>query len=377
MRTIRLITALAGFISLVGLGLPVTPLLAQSGAVALDLELAPATEVGSSALDFSVHGTEAATGAPLVGETVAIGSSDPAVDAPDQVVLSIDGQAGFTLTAGEIDDCRTIEVKAVLRAVDDAVTTEICPETLPLSSSDPEEGYVVSDEGPEFGTVQDPDEEEPGWSDGGGDMASTDVDPSSRGNVLSLTVDPTTVVSGEPAKGRVELDAMEITAADATPVSVSIESGDPAVVKVPAEITTNESNTTFPVETGDVPAERSVTITARSNGTSASASLVVRPLAIEGVSMDPSQLRPRQRGVLTVRLNAPVSLATIVDLSTNQPGLLSLPSEVEIAEGDREARVRLTATAQRLPRPVRAVVTATMGAGKAASAATAVVVVSP
>ncbi len=107
--------------------------------------------------------------------------------------------------------------------------------------------------------------------------------------VASLAFNPSTVVGGNPSTGTVTLSR----AADASGALVTLSSGNPAVVSVPAGVTVAAGATSanFTATTASVAATTSVTVTAALNGQAVGAALTVTP-ASSGPLPAPTLLSP-------------------------------------------------------------------------------------
>ena len=94
--------------------------------------------------------------------------------------------------------------------------------------------------------------------------------------VAQVTVSPTATVGGTPVQGVITLNIP----AQSSPATVTLASGNPAVLSVPAsvDVPVGASTVSFQAATLPVNAATSVPVTASLNGTSVSASVTVNPV---------------------------------------------------------------------------------------------------
>ena len=161
----------------------------------------------------------------------------------------------------------------------------------------------------------------------------------------SLTLDPNTVVGGNPSTGRVALNAP----APAGGLQVQLSSNNPNVSSVPASVTVpaGQRSATFTVNTQAVASQTQVTITATLNGRSRSATLTVnpRPVVIERVEVfapnpviddDRQQFPVAGRRVnVRITLREPAPYRAEVRLRSSHPSVLPTPDRVYFEVGQR------------------------------------------
>jgi hypothetical protein len=161
----------------------------------------------------------------------------------------------------------------------------------------------------------------------------------------SLTLDPNTVVGGNPSTGTVALNAP----APAGGLQVQLSSSHPNVASVPPSVTipAGQRSATFTVNTQAVASQTQVTITATLNGRSRSATLTVnpRPVVIERVEVfapnpvidDDGQQFPvaGRRVNVRITLREPAPYRAEVRLRSSHPSVLPTPDRVYFEVGQR------------------------------------------
>lgn len=181
-----------------------------------------------------------------------------------------------------------------------------------------------------------------GWLGNSSRQATLTVNPPA---LESLTLDPNTVVGGNPSTGRVALNAP----APAGGLQVQLSSNNPNVASVPASVTVpaGQRSATFTVNTQAVASQTQVTITATLNGRSRSATLTVnpRPVIIERVEVyapnpvvdDRGERFPvaGRRVNIRITLREPAPYRAEVRLRCSHPSVLPTPDRVYFEVGQQ------------------------------------------
>jgi hypothetical protein len=156
----------------------------------------------------------------------------------------------------------------------------------------------------------------------------------------SLTLDPNTVVGGNPSTGTVALNAP----APAGGLQVQLSSNNPNVASVPASVTVpaGQRTASFRVDTRVVASQTQAMITARLGNSSRQATLTVNPPALESLTLDPNTVVGGNPSTGTVALNGPAPAGGLqVQLSSNNPNVASVPASVTVPAGQRTASFRV------------------------------------
>ena len=166
------------------------------------------------------------------------------------------------------------------------------------------------------------------------------VNPSGAA-LSSLSVSPSTIVSGQSGTGTVTLTA----AAPSGGAVVSLSSPN-AAASVPASVTVPQGATsaTFSVTTGTVNTATSITLTASFNGLSQTTGITVNPVAatLASISVSPSTIVSGQSGTGTVTLTAAApSGGAVVSLSSPNVAV-SVPASVAVPHGATSATFSVT-----------------------------------
>ena len=155
----------------------------------------------------------------------------------------------------------------------------------------------------------------------------------------SLSVSPSSVAGGSSSTGTVTLSS----AAPAGGDIVTLSSNDPSVTVPPfVNVANGQTTATFTATTTSVSSNTTVTLTATSGGTNATTTLVVQapvPLALSGLSISPSTYTggvTTSTGTVTLNQAAPAG-GTVVTLSNQWSGYVSVPATVTVAEGATSA----------------------------------------
>jgi hypothetical protein len=120
----------------------------------------------------------------------------------------------------------------------------------------------------------------------------------------ALTLNPTAVVGGLSLTGTAQMNGSVAASAG---VTVALSSSDPTAATVPTTATVNGNTATFTINTFAVPSARSVTISATAGGLPRSATLMVGPASLAGVSVNPATVVATQTVGGTVTMTGPVS----------------------------------------------------------------------
>jgi hypothetical protein len=159
----------------------------------------------------------------------------------------------------------------------------------------------------------------------------------------SITLGTTNITGGNSDTGRVVLTGPAYHGG----IVVNLSSSNPAVARVPANVTVPEgaSNTTFTVTTSPVSTITHVTLTASSGQSVKTIVLTVNPPAITSLTLSPGMLRGGQNSTGTVTLNgvAPQG-GSSVSLSSSNPAVAQVPSSVTVPAGSNRASFTITTT---------------------------------
>ena len=154
--------------------------------------------------------------------------------------------------------------------------------------------------------------------------------------VAALSLSPTAVTSPATLVGTIALDA----AAAEGGVTVELSSDNPAVLNIPASVTieAGQSTAVFSASAASVSGNVTVSVSAAANGGSATASALIKPPVILGVSVSPSSVVGgivNSTGTVTLTGPAPADGA-LVTLSSNNAAA-SIPASVLVPEGAASA----------------------------------------
>jgi hypothetical protein len=158
-----------------------------------------------------------------------------------------------------------------------------------------------------------------------------------------VELSPIAIEGGFPATGSVSLN-IPASAAGST---VSLSSGNPSFVTVPASLTfpPGVTSMTFGVNTAPVSATTDVPITATFNGTTVSANVTLSPApAIALASLSGADVNGGSPMPVTVTLNnfARAGAGVVVSLTSADPATLQVPATVTIPYGATSATVNAT-----------------------------------
>jgi hypothetical protein len=163
--------------------------------------------------------------------------------------------------------------------------------------------------------------------------------------INSLTLNPTSVVGGNPSQGTVKLSA----AAPSSGVVVTLSSSNTAAATVPASVSiaSGASSATFPITTSSVTTSTSSTISASCSGETDTAVLSVltggSATVLSSLTLSPTSVvggNPSQ-GTVTLSAAAPSS-GVVVTLSSSNTAAATVPASVSIASGASSATFPIT-----------------------------------
>lgn len=188
-------------------------------------------------------------------------------------------------------------------------------------------------------------------------------------SVSAVSVSPTSIVGGGTAQGTVTLPLP----AGAQGAAVQLSSSDPAHAGVPASVTVpaGASSASFSITTVPVATSTPVTVSA-TYGTTASAVLMVGPLAVSALSLNPASVVGGSASTATVALNgaAPAGGA-LVALTSSAPATAAVPASVTVPAGASSVSFAVTTSA------VAASTTVTIAASFGGATASALLTVGP
>ena len=157
----------------------------------------------------------------------------------------------------------------------------------------------------------------------------------------ALSLNPTTVVGGNPSQGTVTLTSV----APAGGTVVSLSSSNTSVATVPASATVPGGATiaTFTVTTNPVTANTTVNISASEGGVTKSVSLAVNPASLTGLRLTPTTVVSGKSSQGTVTLDGPApSGGAVVSLSSSNTSVATVPSSATVPAGATSATFTVT-----------------------------------
>ncbi|MFM7189016.1 MAG: beta strand repeat-containing protein [Armatimonadota bacterium] len=246
--------------------------------------------------------------------------------------LAKDSSGAIGLVFGGSNASETANIFAAGRLTKDPLGNVGTPVNLGVSAG---VGYTGGRWGDYFGTEVDPVDGRTFWAvaetlGSNNDWDTQIVSFSLSPVVATLTVAPTTLVSGLSATGTVTLSGP----APAGGQSVNLSTNNAAIL-VPASIVVPQGLTSasFNIATGYVPADVVVTVTANTSLRSTSATLTVKRTAIDAVNTQKSSVPGGQVVSASVSLTGNAGVGGLkVDLSVNDPAA-SVPASVTVASG--------------------------------------------
>jgi hypothetical protein len=160
--------------------------------------------------------------------------------------------------------------------------------------------------------------------------------------LYSVTLNPTSVVGGDPSTGTVTLTG----AAPTGGISVTLSSSNTSVATVPASVTVLSGSTsaTFTVTSLAVASSTQVTISGVQAGSTLSAALtVLPPPVLTSMRLAPNIVDPTRTATGTVLLSGPARAAGLsVALSSANPALVTVPASVTVPGGASSATFSAT-----------------------------------
>lgn len=157
----------------------------------------------------------------------------------------------------------------------------------------------------------------------------------------SVTLNPASVVGGNSVTGTVNLDGVApaggavVTLSDALPATTT-----PASVTIPAGLKTQN----FTITTAGVTVTQVGSVTASRNGVSKAASLTVRPVGVQSVTVSPNPVIGGNAATGTVVLERAPAANTVVTLSDNLAAT-TIPASVTVTAGTTTKTFPVTTTA--------------------------------
>jgi hypothetical protein len=165
-----------------------------------------------------------------------------------------------------------------------------------------------------------------------------------EGSINFLTVAPSQVNNGASATGTVSL-----AFTDPAPTTVLLFSSDPGVAQVPQSVVVpaGQLETTFTITTNAAAPPTIVQITAWVGNTPRTANLSVNPApppgpTLSAVSVTPTSTTGGSGVTGTVSFTGPMNDATGVQLTSSNPAVASVPSEVVVIRGAASSTFAVT-----------------------------------
>ena len=180
--------------------------------------------------------------------------------------------------------------------------------------------------------------------DSEGNRSAPVVDPIVVGGMYSVTFDRSAVVGGNPSfYGYANLNFTTPLA-----INVSLSSSNKVVASIPSsvQIPAEASSAAFPITTASVASDTTCTITATYLSSSQTATLSVLAPTPSSFNLSTSDVTGGDGTVIvgTINLNGPAPVGgQIVDLSTSDPSLISMPAYVEVPAGSSSVNFNIRA----------------------------------
>jgi hypothetical protein len=172
--------------------------------------------------------------------------------------------------------------------------------------------------------------------------------------VTALTLNPTSVSGGRNSTGTVTLSGP----APAGGATVALSSSNPAVATIPAPssvtVAAAATSATFTLNSQPVSANTSATISATYNNSTKTAALAVQAATPTSFVLSPNTVIGGKNSIGTVALNGPAPAGAVVNLSSSNPAVGSVPGSVTVSG--------TTATFTVTTHPVSAITSMTMSA---------------
>jgi len=166
-------------------------------------------------------------------------------------------------------------------------------------------------------------------------------------SLSSLSLNPSTVVGGNPSTGTVYLTAP----AQSGGFTVQLSSSNPSVASVPSSVTVPQGQTSanFTVTTTPVTSQTNVTITASAQGVTRQATLTVTPqpsVTLQSLTISPSSVWGGSNATGTVTLTGPAPAGgAVVQLRSSNTSAATVPSSVTVPAGQTSASFTIRTTA--------------------------------
>jgi len=160
-----------------------------------------------------------------------------------------------------------------------------------------------------------------------------------QASLTSFSLSPTSVVGGQASTGVVTLSS----AATGSGLTVTLTSGNPAVVGVQPSVTVaaGATSASFPVTTAAVATSTPVTLTASAGSVNRTATLTVTPAPapkLSSLTLNPSTLRGGAASTGTVTLTGPAPAGgVVVKLTSSKTSVATAPASVTVAVGQSSA----------------------------------------
>lgn len=175
--------------------------------------------------------------------------------------------------------------------------------------------------------------------------------------IQSLSFNPTSVIGGTSSTGTITITRS--APAGGITISLGVQQGGPASVPATVVIPAGQTSATFSVTTSPVSAAASSTVTASYQGSSKSASIVVNPPTLSGLSLTPGAVVGGNNSTGTVTLSGPApSPGIVLSLSSNSSSA-GVPTSVTVESGATSAN--FTVTTQGVATPTSASIAAANG----------------
>ena len=176
--------------------------------------------------------------------------------------------------------------------------------------------------------------------------------------IVSLTLNPTSVIGGNTSTGTVTLSGPAPNGG--APIALASSNTGVATVVSPVTVAAGTTSATFTVASLPVATNSSVTISATFGSSTKSAALAVRAPTLLSLALNPPNPIGGNNAVATVTLNGPApSSGVTVALSSGTPSVASIPASILIAAGAKSGTATITTTGVAANTPVK--ITATLG----------------
>jgi thermitase len=165
-------------------------------------------------------------------------------------------------------------------------------------------------------------------------------------SLSSISLNPSTVVGGNPSTGTVYLTAP----AQSGGFTVQLSSSNPSVASVPSSVTVPQGQTSanFTVTTTRVTSQTTVTITASAQGVTRQATLTVTPqpsVTLQSLTISPSWVFGGSNATGTVTLTGPAPAGgAVVQLRSSNNNAAAVPSSVTVPAGQTSASFTIRTT---------------------------------